>query len=180
MQVGRVLHGRIGFLGVDDAFHDDGRFHPANAAAGPQAGLQPAFAATGLATIGDYAIAGSVRKPALQTMVRFDLVHPAVASAYQGCASSTIEFATCPRRDLRTLVAGFIGPGAGTITVHGDGVAESEHVTTADDGFYLFVLARPWTRKLRFTVAVACLDGLTSTGSASPDGVGSDTAHCTA
>lgn len=40
VQIGRVQDGMLGELGIDDAFHDDGRFHPLPVDA---LGMQPAF-----------------------------------------------------------------------------------------------------------------------------------------
>jgi len=167
IQLGRISNGRIGFLGQDNAFHNDGLFHPANTAA---ALMNPA----------EYAIAGSVQKPALQTTNTFDLVLPAVASAYQGCSNSTAsEFAGCPRRDLRTLIAGFVEPTATTVTINGHGIHETEHLSTGDDGFYLFVLDKPWNGGLRFTATVACANGQTASGPATPS-EGTGTTYCPA
>lgn len=167
IQLGRISSGRIGFLGQDDAFHNDGRFHAANASA---ALMNPA----------EYAIAGSVQKPALQTTNTFDLVLPAVASAYQGCSNSTAsEFEACPRKDLRTIIAGFVEPTATTVTINGDGIRDTEHLNSDDHGFYLFVLDTPWNRALRFTVTVACSDGKAVSGPATPS-EGTGTAYCPA
>jgi hypothetical protein len=167
IQLGRISNGRIGFLGQDNAFHDDGRFHPAN---DPAALMNPA----------EYAIAGSVQKPALQTTNTFDVVLPAVASAYQGCSNTTAsEFAACPRQDLRTLIAGFVEPTATTVTINGDGIRESEHLDAGDNGFYLFVLDKPWNGRLRFTATLTCANGQTATGPATPS-EGTGTAYCPA
>jgi hypothetical protein len=166
IQVGRIANRRIGFLGEDNAFHNDGRFHAGNSAA--------------LMTPASYESAGSVQKPALQTTNRFDLVLPAVASAYPGCSDTTAsEFASCPPRDLRTFIAGFVGPAATTVTITGNGTHETEHLNANDDGFYLFVLDKPWNRQLRFTATLACTDGQTASGPATPTEAGSDTPHCT-
>ena len=131
-------------------------------------------------TPANYPIGGSVQQPALQTTNTFDLVLPAVASAYQGCSNSTAsEFAACPRQDLRTIIAGFVEPAATTVTITGNGIRETEHLDANDHGFYLFVLDKPWNRELRFTATVACTDGQTASGPATPS-EGTGTAYCAA
>jgi hypothetical protein len=49
VQIGRVEDGRLGVLGIDGQFHDDGRFHPLPAAALPHTvpGLARSFASPG-------------------------------------------------------------------------------------------------------------------------------------
>ncbi|HEY1777845.1 MAG TPA: hypothetical protein VGG41_16940, partial [Solirubrobacteraceae bacterium] len=107
-----------------------------------------------------------------------DLVIPAVASAYQGCSdTTTTEFATCPHRDLRTVIAGFVGLTANTVTITGNGIHDTEQLTPDDHGFYLAVLDQRWNRALRYTVSVACADNRTVSGSATPT-AGTGTAFC--
>ncbi|HEY1778283.1 MAG TPA: hypothetical protein VGG41_19160, partial [Solirubrobacteraceae bacterium] len=59
IEIGRVANGRIGFLGQDDAYHNDGRFHPATS---PAELMSPA----------GYAIGGPISNPALQKTNTFD------------------------------------------------------------------------------------------------------------
>jgi hypothetical protein len=167
IEIGRIANGRIGVIGEDNAYHDDGRFHPATA---PADLMNPAM----------YPIGGSIRTPALQNTNTFDLVLPAVASASQGCSTTTLsDYADCPQHDLRTIVAGFVGLTARTVTIAGNGIRETQPLTPNDHGFYLLVLDNPWTRRLRYTATVACADGRTVTGPATPT-EGTGTAYCPA
>jgi hypothetical protein len=77
-------------------------------------------------------------------------------------------FATCPRADLRTIVFGFSGPSATSISISGVGVHETEPLRSDDDGFYLFVLSKHWNYASRFHATVSCPDGRTVDGLAAP------------
>jgi hypothetical protein len=77
-------------------------------------------------------------------------------------------FATCPRADLRTIVFGFSGPSATSISISGVGVHEIEPLRSDDDGFYLFVLSKHWSYASRFHATVTCQDGRTVGGLAAP------------
>ncbi|MGD0455842.1 MAG: hypothetical protein ABSB69_19830 [Solirubrobacteraceae bacterium] len=81
IQIGRVIDGRLGFIGQDNAFHDDHLFH----AAGPNSAL---------ITPADYSVTGTPQKPDLQSVYHFALTLPGVASAVQGC--STIRVPSKP------------------------------------------------------------------------------------
>ncbi len=77
-------------------------------------------------------------------------------------------FATCPTRDLRTLVFGFAGPASASIAIAGNGIHETETLRPDDDGFYLFVLRGRWSYASRYQAMVTCRDGGTVTGAAAP------------
>jgi hypothetical protein len=77
-------------------------------------------------------------------------------------------FASCPARDLRTIVFGFSGPTSTSITISGLGVHESEVLGSNDDGFYLFVLSSHWSYASKFHATVTCRDGRTISGLAAP------------
>ena len=225
IQIGRVDDGRLGFVGQDNAFHDDHLFH----AAGPNSAL---------ITPANYSVKGTPQKPDLQSVYHFALTLPAVASAVQGCStirvplespfpdskqtyrsderflewrlaelrangaaaqryarasgmsasalrlmiSETLKreredasgfvsertFATCPRKDLRTIVFGFSGPSSTSVAISGLGVHESESLRSDDDGFYLFVLPSHWSYASKFHTTVTCAGGRTVSGLAAP------------
>lgn len=67
-------------------------------------------------------------------------------------------FATCPPGSLRTIYYGYAGPNARAMTLSGHGVHETEPVSPADGGAYLFVLpgVKGWYGE---RTTVTCLDG---------------------
>jgi len=77
-------------------------------------------------------------------------------------------FTKCPRADLRTLVFGFAGTQAAAVAISGFGAHETESVSSNDDGFYLFVLAKHWNYGSKFQDIVTCQDGRTVSGVAAP------------
>jgi hypothetical protein len=161
-QIGRIVAGRIGVLGRDGTDHDDGDFHPDT---------------VDLAYPVQYPAEGTPAHPSFASLTRFSLVIPAVASGNDGCGTYTVEFSTCPRHDLRTLVTGFAGPGTRTVTISGHGI----HVTAATtSGFYLAVLNQHWSRQLTFTATAQCANGTTSTGTVSAHGAATVGPHCPA
>lgn len=115
IQVGRLVNGRLGVLGVDGAFHDDGRFHalPPQVISEPVDCLQPD--AHGHA----YVALESTTVP---------------ASAAQGqCAQPA-----CPTADSRVLFLGLLGPDAQSIT-YTTGNGAHPAATTGPDGAFLIV-----------------------------------------
>jgi hypothetical protein len=162
-QIGRIADGRIGILGRDDSFDNDGRFHPDT---------------VDLASPVQYPTGGTPTDPSFATLTRFAIVLPGVASANDGCGSGvSIEFASCPTHDLRTLVAGFAGPGARSVTISGNGIHTS--AATAD-GFYLAVLDLRWNRTLTFTATARCAAGTTSTATVAAHGAVTIGPYCRA
>ncbi len=107
VEVGRVLHGRLGALGEDGAFHDDGRFHEF-----PARGLFPGAVCADLDANGR-----------LFDTVGSDVVP---ASADGGTSSPSLlpgiparrprVSRLCPASDLRVLSYGLLGPEARSLT----------------------------------------------------------------
>ncbi len=122
LQAGRLLDGRIGVLGRDGAFHDDGRFHP----------------------IAD----GSVGHPAtcMQLDGKGQLIGSVVfggvpASASQGGECLPPQFARgvpkdelCAPESIRILYYGLLGPQAKSIMI-----GAREIPTVGEEGAYLIV-----------------------------------------
>lgn len=124
MQVGRLVDGRIGVLGRDGAFANDGRFHP--------------FADS---TVGNICAsldgAGRLFANSMRTLV------PASASLRGECwpraaVRGVPERSFCDDRSLRNLHFGTLGPEAVAITVDGRRIP-----LAAPEGAYLLVRRPP-------------------------------------
>jgi hypothetical protein len=88
IQIGRVDGGKLGFVGQDNAFHDDHLFH----AAGPNSAL---------ITPANYSVKGTPQKPDLQSVYHFALTLPAVPSAVQGCSTIKVPLKSSFRESKR-------------------------------------------------------------------------------
>lgn len=100
LQVGRLQNGQLGELGVDGAFHDDGRFHPMSAA------VLPAMSPVGLV-------------PPADVNTSCELAGKAVAAQHVGIDRSAAEVpaaASLPRSALRDVDYGILGPQAVSVT----------------------------------------------------------------
>ena len=131
---GRVVDGRLGVLGIDYAFADDGRFHPLLAPA--SIGLDCA-APDGR---GRLFLTGQ----AWIVSASGDLAPEAATSQRPHCdLPGTQEWSVrCPQATLRTVYYGFLGPEARAIsyTYHGRQYVQR---TSGPDGAYLVVLSAP-------------------------------------
>jgi hypothetical protein len=131
VQLGRVADGTIGVLGQDDAFGNDGRFHPLAANLFSPTGCSLADA-NGLSFV-------NVSLPAVSAS---GLTASESASPL-GCA--TVEQAhpvlpACPEEDLRTIYYGLLGPDARSITYRVAGAAPRHLAVAPPYGAYLIVL----------------------------------------
>jgi hypothetical protein len=121
IQTGRVVDGKLGVLGQDGAFADDGRFHelPAQAALAPKCGH----------------LDGAGR-------LFFDGWEGAtVASGDDGyLPQPQAGHGPVPPADRRTVVWGFAGPKATRVVLTGPGVHRALRPRAADQWAYLFVL----------------------------------------
>ncbi len=128
LQVGRVLDGRLGVLGQDGVFGDDGRFHevPVRGYQGPPTGCGSLDAHGHLFT----------------TALSIDVP----ASGWNGDGSCSPPLWTrgapksqlCPERDERTLYFGVLGPQASAVTYELNGQRLTAP-TQGSDGAYLIV-----------------------------------------
>jgi hypothetical protein len=130
LQFGRLVDGRIGALGRDGAFKNDGRFHPFAA----DALLGPADCASLDANgrLFTNVVAGNVA---------------ASASLLGGChprkfTRGVPESSYCDERSLRMLYYGTLGPEAASITAAGETIP-----TVGPEGAYLIV-TRPSNERL--------------------------------
>jgi len=126
-QVGRLLRGRIGVLGQDGAFNDDGRFHPLPAQASQAEGECVLLDGRGHAFLGvaNYGVAASGLRRACY------LLHASRAAKER-----------CAKADPRDIYYGLLGPDARSITYT---LAGQTHTipTVGPDGAYLIVEATP-------------------------------------
>lgn len=122
LQVGRLQDKQLGELGVDGAFHDDGRFHPLSAA------VLPGRSRVGLV-------------PPADANTSCQLAGKAVAAHFTGLDRSAAEVSVrsgIPRSGWRDVDYGLLGPQAVSVTYR----AGARHVTVpviAGAGAYLIV-----------------------------------------
>jgi hypothetical protein len=122
----RVVDGRLGVLGIDYAFADDGRFHPILAASAITPYCTPPDARGHLYITGGGWLLN--------------------ASGYYAPAclmpGSQGDMLRCPQSDLRSVFSGFLGPDARRISYSFDGVRYVE-ATFSPNGAFLVVLPAP-------------------------------------
>jgi hypothetical protein len=106
IQAARVAHGRLGVLGQDGAFGDDGRFHPLAAQSGsPACGALDANGDTSFNVSADAVPASG----AAGGLLGIDV---------PGCGRPGAK--PCPSRDLRDVSYGVLGREAASVTYEGD------------------------------------------------------------
>ncbi|HEX4467747.1 MAG TPA: hypothetical protein VH025_11215 [Solirubrobacteraceae bacterium] len=149
LQVARVQNGRLGELGIDGAFHDDGRFHPVPADALPTSG--------GGAFQGGFSVGrqGTICQLPGES---FSGDRVGVDRSAGGGAATSRK----PRAWLRDIYYGALGPLALSVRYRADGVGRIQKVA-GDVGAYLIVL--PTTAADHVGTAGA---GISSSGSISP------------
>ena len=130
VQPGRIVRGTIGALGVDGAFHNDGRFHPLSDdyldedSCGPPDAHGHAFIAAQVQQIPASAIQGSCNATELSS--------PSGRPVAQGGR-------VCPAQGMRSLAYGLLGPDAVSITYATASGRLTTRQTAATDGAYLVV-----------------------------------------
>jgi hypothetical protein len=144
IQVGRIVEGKLGALGQDGAFGNDGQFHEL-----PDGGSFDQFSCAALDG------AGRLFNNVTQGE------EPASASwlAREEClAAGTIRFKensklpTCPQADERNLYYGLLGPDAESVTYSLEGHSHTIP-TVGADGAYLIVTRAPAKQLLGFSGA---------------------------
>lgn len=129
VQVGRLLDGRLGVLGQDGEFHNDGLFHELPAAVmNPYTCSQPQdtvlYSSEGLAAAG--AMPG-----------------PARSCLYPGAAPEHgPKLPACPAADERLIAFGLLGPNALSVTYPATPGVKTQR-TVGSDGAYLLVRRQP-------------------------------------
>jgi hypothetical protein len=170
VQVGRVVDGRLGILGQDGAFHNDGLFHELPVqpeACGSLDHSRVLVGLTGGASITASAYRGlegcltgperhqeQMALPELERQLgvaRAERDLHAIRGALEGLATYrklAPKFnadANCLESDLRHVAYGVAGPNATSVTVTGEGHHQTIALTPRDDGAYLIV--QPVSRK---------------------------------
>jgi hypothetical protein len=169
VQIGRVLDDKLGILGQDGAFHNDGLFHelPVQPEAcgslnhsGQLVGLTGGASITASAYRGlEGCLTGSARRqeqmalPSIERQLgvaRAEKERRAIRAALEGLATyrkiapKLNADAICVESDLRVVAYGVAGPDARSVTITGEGHDQTISLTPRDDGAYLIV--RPVSR----------------------------------
>jgi len=145
VQVGRLLGGKLGAIGRDNAFHDDGLFH--------QFALDSTFAKSACtlldgngriflnATVGDI--------PASAWIGYGGGCVPSTATRAERIDEHGKPRALCPQADERNLYYGLLGADAKSITYKLNGVAHTQ-ATVGPEGAYLIVTRASPTQLFNF------------------------------
>ena len=123
LQVGRVQRGQLGELGIDGAFHDDGRFHP------KPANVLPADATAGASENTSCQLAGETFAGSLTGLDRSATARPDVGTA--------------PREYLRDISYGVLGPHAVSVTYQADGEQRTKPVVPGTGAYLIVQRTRP-------------------------------------
>jgi hypothetical protein len=124
LQIGRLVDGKLGVLGRDGTFNDDGKFHERGAEIIQQTDCQQTDGA------------GNI-------FIAMSYIGLPDSADYTGCAPRKypgVRRPSCPAGSLRNVYYGLLGPQAKAVTYHAaDGRVTREPVT-APQGAYLVVL----------------------------------------
>ncbi len=123
LQIGRVQDGRLGQLGIDGAFDDDGRFHPLPADALPDV----------IGNFGDYSYENCAAPSATYAGDAVGLMASAASNPPPGVA---------PLQDRREISFGLLGPHARTITYRS---GSAEHTEPVLPGLGAYLIVQPYT-----------------------------------
>jgi hypothetical protein len=128
LQLGRVVDGRIGVLGQDGAFDNDGAFHPLSVdfLDGRGCGTEDAH--------GDAFLNEQLHG------VPASALRAGPQHASGGCYTANPRSGPCPRSDLRDIYFGLLGPDAVSITHRTPTGGMATTPTAGSDGAYLIVL----------------------------------------
>jgi hypothetical protein len=159
IQIGRLLDGKLGALGQDDAFADDGRFH--------ELPVSAAFDIDGCALLDGrgrlFTNVTADERPAsawIGTGERLGGCVPATAGPYEKGLRLTRQeremglkpVPICPQSDLRNIYYGLLGPEAQSVTYVLDGQRHTL-ATVGSDGAYMFVTRASAHQLLNFANA---------------------------
>lgn len=138
VQVGRVALGTIGALGRDDAFSDDGRFHPFSPdyQSGPPSCSMPDGRGRVFLNVAEYGVPTSGIVPFGGRQGGCLPPRPAMPEARRGRLR---RVPLCPARDLRNVFYGLLGPDAVSISYTAPNGESITRMTSGGDGAYLLV-----------------------------------------
>lgn len=134
LQLGRVQSGEIGWLGQDGAFANDGRFHPIP----PQTNWHCGHTDTHGHLFFNVLVGGVAASAALGKLTGCQITQPRIPPGVPRGRVHIHRLPICPRRDLRNIAFGVLGPDAVSVTysLHHHTVTER----TGPDGAYLAVV----------------------------------------
>jgi hypothetical protein len=146
IQVGRLVDGRLGVLGIDGSFNDDGRFHELRVNGDFNQSACSALDGAGRifnnVTEGDQPVSATWFDP-----------HGCIPPG-QPRLEGNRSLRVCPQRDLRNVYYGLLGPQAKSVTYVTGG--KTHTIPTAGaDGAYLIVTRAPRHQLLDFSQATA-------------------------
>ena len=149
VQVGRLLEEKLGALGQDSAFHDDGLFHEFSV---------NTFGAERTCTLLDgndrlflNATGGDIPASAWRGNYPNKGCVPSTAGRYERFVEGDERkpYPVCPQTDERNLYYGLLGPDAKSITYKLDGVTHTQS-TAGPEGAYLLVTKASPTQLFNF------------------------------
>lgn len=147
VQVGRLLDGKLGAIGRDSSFHDDGLFHEfavntfgAKRACSLLDGNDRLFLNVVVGDIPASAWAGNYGDKACV---------PSTAGHYERFAEDGKPYPVCPQTDERNLYYGLLGPEAKSISYVLEGHAHTQP-TAGPEGAYLIVTHASPTQLFNF------------------------------
>ncbi|MGO9489860.1 MAG: hypothetical protein ACLQBB_12630 [Solirubrobacteraceae bacterium] len=138
VQIGRVQDGQLGELGIDGAYHDDGRFHPV----GP--GVLPAYAG-GASEGGVTSERGSCVLADGDVTGNGEAWGSAVAAEFTGVSENAafgLRGGPGAAQDRRDIAYGILGPHALSVSYRDGDAIHTEHVAPGV-GAYLIVQKAP-------------------------------------
>jgi hypothetical protein len=137
IQVGRLVDGRLGALGQDGAFKDDGRFHEI-----PAGSAIRFFACSALDGNGRIFNNVTVGDQTASAWSGFRSCAPATATAAEKAPERGHAIPICSQADERDLYYGLLGPDAESIT-YKSGAQRRTIPTVGPEGAYLIVTEAP-------------------------------------
>jgi len=145
LQVGRLLDGKLGAIGQDNAFGDDGRFH-----AFAQSSTYAEHACTALDGANRLFVNATVGDMPASAWVGFGGgCVPSTASHAERFDEHGRPRAICPQADERNLYYGLLGPDARSVTYVLDGHRHTQ-ATVGAEGAYLIVTTASPTQLFNF------------------------------
>lgn len=158
LQVGRLVDGKIGVLGQDGAFGNDGRLHPlpegrasSMTCSALDAGGHIIYSVSKSDQLAN-GLLGPEQVPTSERRTVYEVCAPAIATASE---KSGADGRICPQADERDLYYGLLGPDAESITYTDEG-KNVVVPTTGSEGAYLLVThAAPGWQPNAFGVGAA-------------------------